>query len=342
MRAGARAAVAALPGAPGVYRFRDARGRVLYIGRAVDLRRRVGSYWTDLGDRRHLTRMVPQIAQVEAVVCDSAHEAAWLERNLLERSKPRWNRIRGGLEVPVHIRLEQRDGSVRLQVVHPPLDGTCGRPGSTIRVFGPYLGGARARLAVSALDRVLPLGYAADRLSGCQRDLARARGVGVPDREALLTTVTAVLQRRPGAVAEVRERLAQIRDRASESLAFELAARVQQEIGAVDWIVADQKVTLPAPASGSPAVGGPAVGSPAVGGPAAGAAPADCDVCGWADGLLLRLGVRGGRLCTWELRACSRSAAQRYLDGTPARWWGFASRNAELAKRLADGHAAAR
>ncbi len=73
-----------LPAAPGVYRFRDAAGRVLYLGRAASLRRRVVSYWGDLGARAHLSPMVARIAGLEAVVCDSAHEAAWLERNLLQ------------------------------------------------------------------------------------------------------------------------------------------------------------------------------------------------------------------------------------------------------------------
>jgi hypothetical protein len=77
-----------LPAAPGVYRFSDAAGRVLYLGRAVSLRRRVVSYWGDLGDRRHLTPMVARAARVDAVVCDSAHEAARLERNLLRAALP--------------------------------------------------------------------------------------------------------------------------------------------------------------------------------------------------------------------------------------------------------------
>jgi hypothetical protein len=52
------AGAAALPHGPGVYRFRDQAGRILYIGRAVRLRRRVLSYWGDLGDRVHLAPMV--------------------------------------------------------------------------------------------------------------------------------------------------------------------------------------------------------------------------------------------------------------------------------------------
>lgn len=64
-----RELAARLPLGPGVYRFRDAAGHVLYLGRAVSLRRRVISYWGDLGDRPHLAAMVARIARVEAVIC---------------------------------------------------------------------------------------------------------------------------------------------------------------------------------------------------------------------------------------------------------------------------------
>src|SRR5262245_59542994 len=100
------AVVRRLPNLPGLYRFRDADGKILYIGRATQLRSRAASYWSDLRDRPRLRRMVPLIATVEAVVCDSVHEAAWLERNLLGRRKPRWNRARDGQESTVHIGLE--------------------------------------------------------------------------------------------------------------------------------------------------------------------------------------------------------------------------------------------
>ncbi len=102
----ARDQAALLPAAPGVYRFRDAAGRVLYLGRATHLRGRVASYWGDLRDRAHLAPMVSRVARVEAVACDSVHEAAWLERNLLRARKPPWNRAPdGGQESQVWIRL---------------------------------------------------------------------------------------------------------------------------------------------------------------------------------------------------------------------------------------------
>ncbi|MEV4347348.1 GIY-YIG nuclease family protein [Actinoplanes sp. NPDC049596] len=294
-----RSLVPRLPVAPGVYRFRDVRGRVLYIGRATELRYRVGSYWTDLKGRRHLARMVPQITRIEALTCDSVHEAAWLERNLLERSKPRWNRIRGGMEVPFCIRLT---GS-SLQAVHwPPVsqDGT---------VFGPYLGGTQARLAVAALDRVLPLRYTDDRLGGSERDMAAIRGVGAGDRERFAELITGVLRRQPAEVAMLRGRLRELRDRAAERLGFELAARIQQELEAIDWIVAEQKVTTLIPAG-------------------------DAEAYGWAGGVLVRFRIHGGRLSGWEQRQCSLTAARPHLDRTPPEWQAFAARNAELAGQL--------
>ena len=144
-RGGQRADQAALlPPAPGVYRFRDADGRVLYLGRATSLRSRVASYWGDLRDRAHLAPMVARVARVEAVACDSAHEAAWLERNLLQARKPpvepRTGRRPG---VEVWIRLSDDARAPGITVVYEK-DESAGH-------FGPYLGGRQVRLAVSGL-----------------------------------------------------------------------------------------------------------------------------------------------------------------------------------------------
>jgi hypothetical protein len=220
-----------------VYRFKDGAGRVLYLGRAVSLRRRVASYWGDLGDRGHLAAMVARVATVEAVVCDSAHEAAWLERNLLQAQLPPWNRSpTGGQEKEVWIRLRESARAPGLQIVH--------RPSPRAREFGPYLGGLQVRRAVSGLSRVLPLAYAGGELSGTRHEMARAL----------------------------------------------------------------QKVTRPA--------------------------PDDFDVCGWADGVLIRFTVRAGRLSGWSQGSCDAAAGRRHLGGTPPAWTGFAQRNAELAARL--------
>jgi excinuclease ABC subunit C len=285
-----------------VYRFRDHRGRVLYLGRAASLRSRVASYWGSLGDRAHLASMVPCIATIEAVECDSEHEAAWLERNLLERQLPPWNRTRGGQEVPVYIRLDDRPGTAGLRVVH------AAAPGDAARYFGPYLGGLKARLAVSALHRVLPLAHTAEGLTGAARDLARALGIEPADRAALAGAVTAVLDRDAAAVASLRAELTRRRDLAASRLGYETAARRQAELEAVGWIVAEQKMVL--------------------------TAPAGFDVCGWAGGVLVCFGVRDGRLCSWTRRRCTEVGARSRLAATPPGWREFSHRAAELAARL--------
>jgi len=293
---------ARLPLSPGVYRFRDAVGDVLYLGRAVSLRRRVVSYWGDLRDRAHLSPMVARIARVEAVVCDSAHEAAWLERNLLRDWLPPWNRSpSGGQEVEVWIRLSDSARAPGLRVVH--------QPGLAGRHFGPYLGGRKVRLAVSGLCRALPLAYAGSDPAGARGDIARALGVSAADRAALARTAAAVLDRDPLAVADLRRQLCARRDAAASALAFEFAARLHEEIEALDWVTAEQKVTTSSPAS--------------------------FDVYGWADGTLVQFAVRGGRLTGWTQRACGEASSRRHLGETPGEWAGFARRNAELAARLA-------
>ncbi len=294
-------AVERLPHAPGVYRFRGSGTAVLYVGRAVDLRRRVASYWGDLRGRRHLRRMVPQIQQVEAVACDSAHEAAWLERNLLEQALPRWNRTRGE-EVPVYLRVDGSPRSPGLSVVHRL------RSASGVVHFGPYLGSVRAELAVAGLNRVLPLAYAGEGLRGSQADLGRVFGVGSLDRIALLDRLTRTLEREPAAVAQVRRELCLRRDEAAHALAYERAGTLQAELEAVDWVLSEQKVTSLEPFS--------------------------LDLAGWSQGVLTRFEIRQGRLCGWTRQARSRAEAQPLVDATPPGWADFAQRNAVLAAAL--------
>ncbi|WP_460530139.1 GIY-YIG nuclease family protein [Flindersiella endophytica] len=315
----ARSTAARLPLEPGVYRFRDETGRVLYIGRARNLRRRVQSYWTNLGDRRHLARMVSRITRIEAVWCDSEHEAAWLERNLLEHAKPRWNRAEGGAEVAAYIRFDPGPAQPGLRFAHDtkssarhcahPAPGRASPTPHPPHSFGPYLGGRRVRLAISALNRVIPLQYATA-TNGSAREFAELFGIGPQDREPLTKAAIAVLERDPAAVEALRAELVRRRDKASAELRFEFAAKLQDEIAAYDWIVAEQKV--------------------------ASQEPHDVDVYGWADGLLLHFEIRAGRMSKWTQRAVSEAAAKQRLAATPPAWQPFARRNAELAARLAN------
>jgi excinuclease ABC subunit C len=296
--------VGRLPSTPGVYRFRDARDRVLYIGRAGALRRRVASYWSDLGERGHLAAMVARIVRIEAVSCGSAHEAVWLERNLLEASLPPWNRTQG-LESAVYIRLDPGPVKPGLSIAFQA------RPGDQARYFGPYLGSLRVRHAVSALNRLLPLACTGTQLAGAERDLAlaRVRGVAGGDRIALIGSLTAILDRQPAAVSWAHNQLEQVRDRAARALAYEFAARVQGEIEALSWVSCPQRATT--------------------------MDAMNLTISGWSGGTLIQFLIRDGRLCGWSQRSSSLASAAPALASTPAAWRDFTQRNAELAANLA-------
>jgi len=296
------AVIARLPLTPGVYRFRDAAGQVLYLGRATALRRRVASYWLDLRDRGHLTPMVARVRRIEAVSCDSVHEAAWLERNLLTTSLPPWNRIMGGQEHPVYIRLDPRPTRPGLSVAHLPAK----RP--AVVYFGPYLGGRRVRQAVKGLGRVLPLAYTGAELRGTLLDIARARGLAEADRGHCVETITAVLRREPDAVTGVRAALEELRERAADELAFELAGDITSELRALEWVTSPQR--------------------------ASSMAATDFTASGWSGGVLTSFIVRHGQVREWAQGACPESDAAARLAGTPPDWAGFAQRNAELAAAL--------
>jgi excinuclease ABC subunit C len=296
------ASVGQLPHGPGVYRFVDANNRVLYVGRALDLRRRAISYWGGLRERQHLQGMVSAVARVQAVLCASEHEAAWLERNLLETHKPRANRTRGGQEVPTLIALSVAGAAPGLKAVHSPCHGAW-------QHFGPYLGGDRVRLALAGLHRAYPLPYSGDGLTGSERDMARARGLTSLSRADLLRAISAVLAREPLAVAGLVSELKSHRDRAAMALAFELARRVQDEIVALDWLLSPQRVTP--------------------------LEPYELDAYGWHQGLLVHFSIRDGRLSTWRQSAVSARHAERLTDATPEGWAEFAQENAVLAARLA-------
>ena len=209
--------------------MRDARGSVLYVGRSVDLRARVRSYWGDLGDRSHLRAMVERVAKVDCVTCETEHAAALLEKQLIEQLRPPYNRDYGSAS-SVWMRLVSDPARPQLDVVFdtPVRDHT--------EYYGPFLGWRQASLAVRGILQVHPLPYAALRLDGVARDLARVRGVGPDDLEELWGRVAAVLGGDARALRACVRRLRLLRDRAVSSAAFEDAEEIQQRIDAVEWL----------------------------------------------------------------------------------------------------------
>jgi excinuclease ABC subunit C len=138
---------------------------------------------------------------------------------------------------------------------------------------------------------------------------ARARGVAGDDRAALIGSLSAILERQPAAVGSAQRQLEQLRDRAAATLAYELAARIQDEIGALSWVSCPQRVTV--------------------------MDTANLTIAGWSRGTLVQFVIRDGRLCGWSQCSCGLPGATGALAATPAAWRDFTERNAELAASLA-------
>lgn len=224
--------LAKLSPTPGVYLFIGARGHLLYIGRASNVRSRVRSYWTAGLDRPGLRGMVRRVRRILVSSCASEHEAALLERTLLERLDPPFNRT-SGVETIVGVRLSSSPPAIAAVVeLAPKIDN----------VFGPYLGWAPTYAAVSALLRLFPVHFCRPtaELDSVQRDLARIRGVSERDLEGLTRRAARVLERDRPAVVDAVDRVQLERERASEMRLYERAAELQRQIDGILWITQRQ------------------------------------------------------------------------------------------------------
>jgi DNA polymerase-3 subunit epsilon len=138
-----------LPNGPGVYMFRDDRGRVLYVGTSVDIRTRVRSYFTAAEQRSRMREMVALAASVSPVPCATALEARVREIRLIAEHSPPYNRRSRRPERAPWLKLTV-EAFPRLSVVRDvQADGAT--------YSGPFSSQEQAELAVAALHEAFPL-----------------------------------------------------------------------------------------------------------------------------------------------------------------------------------------
>lgn len=156
--------IEALPTGPGVYLFKSARGRVLYVGKAQNLKGRVRSYFQAGGDGRvRVPHLVERAADVDVVATRNVKEALLLENELIKQHRPPFNvRLRDDKQY-LALRLDPAETWPRLtQVRRFEKDGA--------HYFGPYTSSQSMREAVSNLRRIFPLRSCSDSVF---RDYAR-------------------------------------------------------------------------------------------------------------------------------------------------------------------------
>ena len=142
--------VSALPRKPGVYLFRDDGDRVLYVGKAVDLRRRVRSYFTG-EERRKVGQLLREVARIDHIETAGELEAAVLEVRLIHELAPRFNRQAKLWRRYAYLKLTLDERFPRLAVVRVP------KPGDGCLYLGPLASTGAARLVAEAIESAVPI-----------------------------------------------------------------------------------------------------------------------------------------------------------------------------------------
>ncbi len=219
------------PRQPGVYQFLGENGRVLYVGKAVELRGRVRSYTDPRSER--IRQMVERAVDIEIAVTDTESQALLLEANLIKRHRPRYNvRLKDDKSYPL---VELTDHPVpQIRITRDP------ETGST--VFGPYTNKRDLEAVVKAAREVYGLRGCSDhKYAGRDRPcldydigLCTAPCTGEISEESYGEDVEAVERFFGGETGILAEPLRQEMDAAAQEGAFERAANLRDSIAAVE------------------------------------------------------------------------------------------------------------
>jgi excinuclease ABC subunit C len=153
--------LAELPKEPGVYFHKDAKGEIIYVGKAAVLRNRVRQYFQKSRARDAKTEaLVAEIADTDWMVVESEIEALFLEAEMIRRYMPRYNILLRDDKSMVYIRINYASDFPTVTTTRRPLDDGA-------RYFGPYLSALSVRQALKSLRRVFP--FATRKIHGQKR-----------------------------------------------------------------------------------------------------------------------------------------------------------------------------
>ena len=145
---------------PGVYLMKDAHGKIIYVGKAINLQKRVASYFQRQETHSEKTAlMVARVAGIETVVTASEKEALILESNLIKRHRPRYN---------VVLKDDKRYPSIRIAInaPYPKIEIVRQTPRDGAVYFGPFSSAHAVRQTVKLINKTFPLRKCSDRTLG--------------------------------------------------------------------------------------------------------------------------------------------------------------------------------
>ena len=233
-------ALAVLPGKPGVYLMHDAEGKVIYVGKAVVLKNRVRSYFRNLASHTPKVKaMVAKIAEIETIVTSSEVEALILECNLIKKYRPRYNISLKDDKTYPYLKVTMQEDFPRLHMTR-----RLSRDGA--KYYGPYADAGAMYATMKLLKTMFPLRTCRkmnpDRPClnyHIKRCLAPCAGyVSKEEYGKMIKSVCMVLD---GRTTELERDLKQRMQEAAEEYAFEEAARLRDQLQAVERLNESQK-----------------------------------------------------------------------------------------------------
>jgi excinuclease ABC subunit C len=238
-----KAFVASLPQRPGVYRMLDASGTVIYVGKAKNLRSRVASYFRADQVSPKIVALVQCIAGIEVTLATSETEALLLEYNLIKEHRPRYNVILRDDKSFPYLHLSAHE--------FPRLSFYRGTRRVAGRLFGPYPDSRAVRSTMHQLHKLFRIrgckdSYFTHRSRPClEHQIGRCTApcVGLISREEYARNVDAAVMVLEGRNAELSTQLTAQMERAAESLEFEQAAALRDQLASLAKLQAQQFVS---------------------------------------------------------------------------------------------------
>lgn len=235
-----------IPRSPGVYLMKNAKGEIIYIGKALNLRSRVRSYFSG-ADTRHSVPFIARKAEsIEWLITNTEKEALILENNLIKMHRPRYNIVWRDDKTYISLRIDAAKKFPRISIVR-----VRGKIKDKALYFGPYSSAGSVRETLRLLNKTFPLRTCTDAKMRSHSDRpclqhqikrCSAPCCNLISEEVYSQIVRNAVMFLQGRSKELIDSLTEKMNRAAERLRFEEAARIRNQIHAVEKTVEKQRV----------------------------------------------------------------------------------------------------